>query len=205
MTDDELKVLVARIAVAQERTDAQMARTDVKLDQLAGMYGGLVRSQERTDAQIAETNAQLAKTSAKLDRVSEMCGGVGNNQGAVAEEFFYNTLDANPVLGGVRFRSVHRNVTKSFVKPTDEFDLVLVGGEKVFVAEVKYKAHEKDLWRLLDVKAPNFRGLFPDYADRELQLGLAAFHVHDALKSAALAQGVTVLQRKGDLIEASAA
>ena len=34
---------------------------------------------------------------------------------------------------------------------------------------------------------------------------LAAFHVHDELKRAALEQGVTVLQRKGDLIESIAA
>ena len=75
----------------------------------------------------------------------------------------------------------------------------------MFVVEVKYKAHENDLRRLLDDKAANFRRLFPEYADREARLVLAAFHVHDELKRAALEQGVTVLQRKGDLIESTAA
>ena len=177
MTDDELKALVARIAVAQDRTDAQLA----------------------------ETVAQLAKTDAKLDRLAEMYGGVGNSQGAVAEEFYYNSLKADPVLGGVRFDFVDKNITRSHAGLEDEFDLLLVNGRAVFVVEVKYKAHPNDLRRLLDDKAASFRRLFPEYADREQRLVLAAFHVHDEIKRAALAQGVTVLQRKGDLIESTAA
>ena len=177
MTDDELKALFARIARSQDRTDAQMAKTD----------------------------AQMAKTDAKLDRLAEMYGGVGNSQGAVAEEFYFNSLSANPVLGGVRFDWVDKNITRSRAGVTDEFDLLLVNGRTVYVVEVKYKAHENDLRRLLDDKAANFRRLFPEYADREARLVLAAFHVHDELKRAALKQGVTVLQRKGDLIESTAA
>ena len=184
MTDDELKALVAGLAVAQDRTDAQLARTD---------------------AQLAQTDAQLAKSDAKLDRLAEMCGGVGNNQGAVAEEFYYNSLKADPVLGGVRFDFIDKNTTRSHAGVEDEFDLLLVNGQAVFVVEVKYKAHENDLRRLLTVKAANFRHLFPEYADREQRLVLAAFHVHDDLKRAALEQGVTVLQRKGDLIESTTA
>ncbi len=177
MTDDELKALVAGLAVAQDRTDAQLAKTDAKLDRLAD----------------------------KLDRLAEMYGGVGNSQGAVAEEFYYNSLKADPVLGGVRFDFVDKNVTRSHAGLEDEFDLLLVNGRAVFVVEVKYKAHGKDLRRLLDDKAANFRRLFPEYADREQRLVLAAFHVRDELKREALEQGVTVLQRKGDLIESAAA
>ena len=183
MTDDELKALVAGLAVAQDRTDAQLAKTD---------------------AQLAKTDAKLDRLADKLDRLAEMYGGVGNSQGAVAEEFYYNSLKADPVLGGVRFDFVDKNVTRSHAGLEDEFDLLLVNGRAVFVVEVKYKAHGKDLRRLLDDKAANFRRLFPEYADREQRLVLAAFHVHDELKREALEQGVTVLQRKGDLIESAA-
>ena len=183
MTDDELKALVAGLAVAQDRTDAQLAKTD---------------------AQLAKTDAKLDRLADKLDRLAEMYGGVGNSQGAVAEEFYYNSLKADPVLGGVRFDFVDKNVTRSHAGLEDEFDLLLVNGRAVFVVEVKYKAHGKDLRRLLDDKAANFRRLFPEYSDREQRLVLAAFHVHDELKREALEQGVTVLQRKGDLIESAA-
>ena len=53
----------------------------------------LVASQKKTDE-------QLAKTDAKLDRIAEMLGGISNNQGKIAEEFFYNSLKHNPVLVG---------------------------------------------------------------------------------------------------------
>ncbi len=150
MTDDELKALFARIAVAQDRTDAQLAKTAAQL--------------AKTVAQLAETAAQLAKTAAKLDRLAEMYGGVGNSQGAVAEEFYYNSLKADPVLGGVRFDFVDKNITRSHAGLEDEFDLLLVNGRAMFVVEVKYKAHGNDLRRLLDDKAASFRRLFPEYA-----------------------------------------
>ncbi len=123
----------------------------------------------------------------------------------MAADFFYNCLKANRVLGGVRFDIVAKGFTRSGAGLEDYFDLLLINGRQVFVVEVEYKAHENDLRRLLDDKAANFRRLFPEYADREARLVLAAFHVHDELKHAALEQGVTVLQRKGDLIESTAA
>ena len=184
MTDKELKALVAGLAVAQDRTDAQLAENA---------------------AQQAKTDAQLAKTGAKIDRLAEMYGGVGNNQGAAAEEFYYNSLKADPVLAGTRFDYLDKNVTRSHAGVEDEFDLLLVNGQEVFVVEVKYKAHEHDLERLLNKKAPNFRRLFPEHAGRRQRFALAAFHIHDGLKDAALKQDIAVLQRKGDVIETHAA
>ena len=130
-----------------------------------------------------------------------MYGGVSNNQGAAAEEFYFNSLKANPVLDGIRFDLVEKNTTRNRDGVENEFDLLLVNGQTVYVVEVKYKAHEQDLRRLLDIKAVNFPRLYPEYAEHEQRFALAAFHIHDELKHAALAEGVTVLQRKGDVIE----
>lgn len=170
MTDDELKELVASIAVAQKETEAQMAKTDAKLDKLAKMYGG-----------------------------------VGNSQGAVAEEFYYNSLKDNPILHNMAFNAVYKNITGARQGVENEYDLLLVNGQEVFVIEVKYKAYEDDLVCLLEKKCPNFNVLFPQYADYQQYWGLATFHIHDELKQAALKQGITVLQRKGDVIETLAA
>jgi len=192
------EALLAEITAKQDRTDAQLARTDAQLAEITA-------KQARTDAQMAKTDAQMARTDAKLDRLSEMYGGVGNSQGAVAEEFYHNSLKANPVLAGMRFDFMDKNVTRSHAGLEAEFDLLLVNGREVFVVEVKYKAHENDLKRLLDEKARHFRRLFPEHAGRRQRLALAAFHIRDDLKRAALARGVTVLQRKGDVIETLAA
>ncbi|MYB36740.1 MAG: hypothetical protein F4Y26_04975 [Gammaproteobacteria bacterium] len=205
MTDDELRALVAKIAASQDRADARQARTDAHLARTDAQLAKTDAQLAKTDAQLAKTDAQLAKTDARLNRLAEMYGGAANNQGAVAEEFYYNSLKAAPVLGGVRFDFIDKNLTRSHAGLEDEFDLLLVNGRTVFVVEVKYKAHGNDLTRLLDVKAPNFRRLFPEYADRDQRLALAAFHVDDDIRGAALERGVTVLQRRGDVIESSGA
>ncbi len=45
MTDDELKALVASLAVSQKETDAQLKETDRKLDKVAKMLGGISANQ----------------------------------------------------------------------------------------------------------------------------------------------------------------
>ncbi len=205
MTDDELKALVAGLAVAQDRTEALVAENAAQQDRTDAQLAENAAQQARNEAKLARTEALVAKTAAKVDKLAEMYGGVGNNLGAAAEEFYHNSLKADPVLAGTRFESVDRNIMRSRAGLEDEFDLLLVNGREVFVVEVKHKAHENDLARLLDEKAPNFRRLFPEHAGRRQRFALAAFHINDDLKKAALARGVTVLQRKGDVIETLAA
>jgi multidrug efflux pump subunit AcrA (membrane-fusion protein) len=205
MTDDELRDLVAslaashaktdakldRLAEAQSRTDAQLAMTDAQL--------------AKTDAQLAKTDAQLAKTDAKLNRLAEMYGGVGNNQGKVAEEFYYNSLRHRPELNGIAFDFIEKNVTRSKGGLEEEYDLLLVNGADVFIVEVKYRLHPRDIDRLVGRKRTNFTKLFPEYREYRLHLALATFAADDEVKQLALEQGVTVLQRRGELIETLAA
>ncbi|WP_006786115.1 hypothetical protein [Thiorhodospira sibirica] len=180
MTDDELKALVASLAVAQAKTDAQMAKTD---------------------AQFAKTDAQMAETDRKLQKIGEMIGAFGRNLGEITEEFFFNSLKDTQELGGIRYDFIDKNLTRSADKVEDEFDIVMVNGEDVAIIEVKYKAHEADLKKLLTSKYTNFKTLFPMYKDYRHHLVLASFSIYDELKQQALSQGVTVLQRKGDIIE----
>ena len=105
MTDQELKELIASLAIKSDRLDAQQSETD-----------------------------------AKLNRVAEMLGNIGNNQGDVAEEFFYNSLKSKFDLAGVHYDSMEKNVLKSIKGTQDEFDIVMINGEDVAIIEVKYKA-----------------------------------------------------------------
>jgi hypothetical protein len=92
-------------------------------------------------------------------------------------------------------------MTASFNSTQDEFDIVMVNGKDVAIIEVKYKAHLADLEKLIDKKYKNFKILFPMYKNYNHHLVLASFSLHDELIQEALAHGVTVLQRKGDVIE----
>ena len=184
MTDDELRELVANLALSQVKTDAQLAKTD---------------------AQLAKTDAQLAKTDAKLDKLAEMYGGVGNNQGKVAEEFYYNSFKNHLVLNGIHFDFIDKNVTRSKGGLEEEYDLLLVNGQEVYIIEVKYRLHPKDIERMVSRKLPNFKKLFPEYRHYSLHAALATFAVEDDVKQMALDQGITVLQRRGEVIETLAA
>ena len=84
MTDDELKALVASLAVSQDRTDKQMKRTD----------------------------EQMKRTDEKLERMGITLGNIGKNQGDVAEEFFFQSLIKDNHLGKIRFDDVVKNMEK---------------------------------------------------------------------------------------------
>ncbi len=173
MTDQELKDLVASLAISQAKTDEQMRKTEM----------------------------QLAETSRKIDKVGEMVGTFGRNLGEITEEFFFNSLNQKPTLAGIHYDFVDKNWKHRIGNVEDEFDIVMVNGKDIAIIEVKYKAHESDLTKLLTKKYDNFKKLFPMYKDYTHHLVLATFSLYDELKEQALAQGVTVLQRKGDVFE----
>ena len=164
MTDDELKALVASLAVAQKATDEQMKRTDEK-----------------------------------LERIGISLGNVTNNQGDVAEEFFFNSLANDAHLGNIHFDDVEKNAHKRRGKTEEEYDIVMTNGDAVGIVEVKYKAHANDLDKL-DRKMKNFKQLFPWFKNYKQYGAIASFHINDDAKKEALRRGYFVLQRSGDLI-----
>ena len=186
MTDEELKKLVA--SLTKDRIEF---RNEIQ------------KIQKETSEQMKETDRRLDKLRDSHKELGKMVGSISNNQGDVAEEFFFNTLAAKPKVADVTYDSIEKNLNKSQGSLQDEFDLVMVNGTDVLVIETKYKAHKSDLDRLLNKKFPNFKQLYPQYKDYEHHLGLASFHINDNLKEQALNKNVIVLKRKGKVIEAS--
>ena len=113
MTDDELKALVAGLAIAQDRTDEQMQRTDAQM--------------QRTDEQIQRnaiaqkaTDEQMKRTDEKLERIGIMVGNISQNQGAVAEEFFFNSLKDTQTLAGVHYDFIDKSISRTSNGVSDE-------------------------------------------------------------------------------------
>jgi len=183
MTDSELKELVAGLAVSNAE---------------------LVIMSKETNAKFAETEAQMKRTDATLERMGITLGNHTNNSGSITEEYFYNSLKAKPVLGGVKYDLVDRNIKGNVLKARDEFDIVMYNGDSIALIECKSKAHETDLRKLIDNKANNFRALFPDFKDYKIYLGLASFSFYDELTEMAKENGVAILKHTGDLAEIDA-
>ena len=171
MTDDELKALVASLAVDQK---------------------ALVVAQKATDE-------QMKRTDEKLERIGINLGNISKNQGDVAEEFFFQSLIKDNRLGWIYFDDVTKNMERHKGNIQEEYDLVMTNGDVIAVVEVKYKAHKNDLDKL-DRKMKHFKQLFPIYQSFKQYGAIAAFHINDDAKNEALRRGYFVLQRSGDLV-----
>ncbi|SHO80389.1 hypothetical protein MNB_SV-15-661 [hydrothermal vent metagenome] len=130
-----------------------------------------------------------------------MVGNISNNQGDIAEEFFWNSISSNPTLNGIKYDYADKNRHKKIGNIEDEYDILLVNGKDVAIIETKYKAHTSDVEKLITKKYENFRKLYPEYSNYKHHLGLASFNINEDVKELALKNGVMILQRKGDIIE----
>ena len=204
-TKEEIRELFAE----SNKAIAELAKTQKKTEQ--SIYR-LAARQEKTEQsidkaiselkeEIAKTSAEVTKTTATVREVSRMCGGLGNNVGKAAEEFFFNTLEANPVLKEIQFGPPQKNWHGAAHNRRDEFDIVMLNGSAIFILEVKFNVEKEDVEKLLTTKKENFNIIYPEYKDYDQHWGLATFIIEDDLRDMAVENGLTVLQRKGDLIE----
>jgi hypothetical protein len=90
MTDEELKELVASLALKSDSLDAAQRETN--------------RQMQATNMQMQETNKQMQATNETLKRIGIDLGNMKKNQGAVAEEFFLMILPKVSINGVVKQR-----------------------------------------------------------------------------------------------------
>ena len=189
MTDQELKDLVASLAIESKKTDEQLRE--------------LKESQTKTDEQLKrssqEFDKRMEKLENKLNKIGSMVGSISNNQGDVTEEYFVNSLKDCLKVGTINFDYLIENfVAKKGHNILAEYDILLVNGESVAIVEVKYKAHIKDLEKL-PKKIEELKNL-PQYKDYKVYAGIATFFATNELIKRAEEQGYFILQRKGDIV-----
>ena len=181
MTDAELKDLVASLAVAQAET-AQV--------------------QAETAREVAETTRVVAETSRKLEEVGLRLGNMGRNLGAATESFFYNSLDAQPEIGGIQFDRVTPNMIAGSRSKRSEFDIVLTNGASVAIVEVKFRAHINDLDQV-EQQIIRYRELFPEHKNYAIYGGVAGQSVPADVLAAAKERGLFVLQQVGSVMSSA--
>jgi len=180
ITKEDLAQAIMELKETQAKTDEQL---------------------KKTDEQMKKTDEQMEKTDKKLDKIAKMVGGISNNQGDIAEEFFYNSLASNPKLAGINYDFIDKNVTRQRKNLRDEYDILMVNGKDIAIIETKYKAHTRDIERIIDRKYENFKKLYPEYRDYNHHLALASFYINEDVKDMALDNNIMIIQRKGELIE----
>jgi hypothetical protein len=183
MTTTELHKILAELAQAQKHMSSEMTRLDRKLN-----------------ASLDKSSSEL---NASIDKVNQQLGGMGRNQGDVTEEFFYNSLNANPRLGSIQFDRVTPNLIVGKKGKQSEFDIVMTNGNCVALVEVKHKAHINDLTQV-EAQMKKYRELCPEYKNFKLYGGIAGFSVPPDVVKAAHEKGLFVLKRKGEVLATDA-
>jgi len=146
----------------------------------------------------AETDRQMKETDRKIDKVNATLGSWSYNQGRFAEEYFSNSFEQGKTnFFGEKFEDIRKNIKG--IEKDDEYDILLINGQSIGIVEVKYKAHENDVPKVLK-KAETFRINFPKYANHRAFLGLATMAFYPELEEECIKEGIAVIKQVGDTV-----
>ena len=197
MTDAELKSLVASLAVAQaENTKAQAENAKAQAE--------TARVAAETSRELKETIKVVAETSRKVDALSKELKGLSDNIGYAAEDFFFNTLEETPVIGGVTFERATPKVLIGPKGKKTELDVVLVNGSAVAFVEVKHRPHLEHIEQI-EAHVAKYRKHFPEHKDYKIYAGIGGMSMPPHVAAAAQERGLFVVQQVGRVIEVDAA
>ncbi|MDM8567210.1 DUF3782 domain-containing protein [Candidatus Halobeggiatoa sp. HSG11] len=189
MTDEELKELVASLAISQQRneiqfarTDAQLAKTDIQLEKTDGKLAKLIEQHEKTEAGLLQLQKIVEKVTTKL-------GDLGNIQGSIAEDLFRRNIVQLLAERGIKVKNVGFHVT---MPGTSEYDIVAENGKEVVVMEVKNKLSSRHIRRFLNVQLAKFKREFPIYANYKIYGAIGSLIVSEAIEKQAIEEGLFV-------------
>ena len=143
--------------------------------------------------------ALIQENAQSIKAMQKELGGISNANGAMAESYFVNSFSKSMKFAGQLYNGYFSNLKKKdkLLNLQGEYDLLLYNCTSVVMIEMKYKADREDIEELLE-KAPIFKQLFPQYANFDLYLGLAALHFNKKVEKQSIKQGVAVIKQVGD-------
>ena len=145
---------------------------------------------------IRELTEKQAETARQIKKVNETLGSWANNQGCFAEEYFYNSFEKGQQnFFGEKFDDIKKNLKGT--ETDDEFDIVMLNGHSIGIVEVKFKAHENDVAKVLK-KADAFKANFPKYQNHKVYLGLATLAFYPQLEDKCIDEGIAIIKQVGE-------
>jgi len=163
MTDEELKALVASLAISQKET---------------------VAAQKETDKQLKETSKQLKE-------LGKQIGGLGNKFGSFTEGMAFPSMK-KILREHFGMSAIVTNLWSKHNGRSLELDVLAYsnGSHKIaYIVEVKSHLKEEGLQQMLDILR-DFPEFFTDHADKQLYGILAAVNVPDNLRIKVLKSGI---------------
>ena len=126
-------------------------------------------------------------------------GGIGNSNGKVAESYFVNSFNNSMEFAGQKYDGMDAGVKRRIksLNLKGEYDLLLYNCTSVVIIEIKYSAEKKHVGWLLEEVAV-FKQLFPQYANFDLYVGLAALHFEEGTEKEAIKNGIAIIKQVGE-------
>ena len=166
----------------------------------------LAKERAEHDAKLAKEKAEFEEKRLKekadfderMKKLEKQIGGIGNNNGLIAEEYFFNSFEKGKKnFFGENFDDIRKNIKG--LKIDDEYDILLINGQSIGIVEIKYKAHENDIPKILK-KAETFRENFADYKNKKVYLGLATMAFYPDLEDECIKNGIAIVKQVGDTV-----
>ena len=196
MTDQELKDLVASLAVSQAETNEEIKAIQIRQaktnEEISEQIKALQASQEKTDRQIEKTDRQIKQTNKQL-------GELGNRWGGYTEGLVYPSVK-QVLQKTFQMEFVQQRATSNKKGHNLEIDILGFANStsnRVFVVEVKSRAKDEDIDQLLNTLA-EFPQAFPHHAGKELYGMLAAVDIPLNIRQRAVKLGLYVMRASAE-------
>jgi len=198
LTFEEVWAILQETAQSQKEFDQKMKESSAKFDrEMEKSRVEFEKYQKEYEKRMAKYEDEYQKRMAKME---DNMGNWSNNHGSFAEEYFYNSFENEQQnFFGEHFNEIEKNLKVRAQKLRDEYDIVMYNDFSVAIVETKFKAHEKDIPKLLK-KAETFRILCPDYKDYKIYLGLASLSFYPELEQECIENGIAVIKQVGDTV-----
>ena len=170
----------------------------------------LKRSSEEAEKRSIESDKRSAELDKKIDKLVESLsnvrkevGGIGEANGDMTEEIFFNALEKDMMIANIKFDYIQKNVPiqSEYAKTLTELDIMMVNGDTISIIEAKHKVERKDVNNLLYTKLKYFRQYYPKYNDYQILLGVCGMSFEEKAVERAMEQGLVVLKFVGDKFE----
>lgn len=182
MSWDEIKALLAELAIQSKETDRKFQETERLL-------------KERSE----ETDRKFQETRELLDRLSRRFGDLGNRLGEFVEAMVEPALVDLFRARGLDVSEVHRRVTSRRGGEAIEIDLLVVDGDTAVAVECKSRLTKEEVERHVE-RMNKFKRLLPKYADMRVHGAVAGMVVDEDAIQAAQAAGLWVLAQSGETV-----
>ena len=173
---------------------AEMSWEDIK-----ALVAELAIQSKETDRKFQETDRKFQETRELLDRLSRRFGDLGNRLGEFVEAMVEPALVDLFRARGLDVSEVHRRVTSRRGGEAIEIDLLVVDGDTAVAVECKSRLTKEEVERHVE-RMNKFKRLLPKYADMRIHGAVAGMVVDEDAIQAAQAAGLWVLAPSGETV-----